>query len=78
MSAGISLFLFAIGAILAFAVTYEVQGIDIAVVGWILMCVGVFGILMYLMFLASFSPFYRGGGRDRIVEVHEPPIDRLP
>ena len=53
MSAGISLFLFAIGAILAFAVDYQAQGIDIAAVGWILMGVGVFGILMYLMFLAS-------------------------
>ena len=75
MSAGISLFLFAIGAILAFAVDYQAQGIDIAAVGWILMGVGVFGILMYLMFLASFAPFYRG---DRTTTTVEPPHTHVP
>ncbi|HMO96870.1 MAG TPA: DUF6458 family protein [Tepidiformaceae bacterium] len=75
MSAGISLFLFAIGAILAFAVNYQAQGVDIAAIGWILMGVGVFGILMYLMFLASFAPFYRG---DRTTTAVEPPHTHLP
>ncbi len=75
MSAGISLFLFAIGAILAFAVNYQAQGVDIAAVGWILMGVGVFGMLMFLMFLASFAPFYRG---DRTTTVVEPPHTHVP
>lgn len=61
MSAGISLFLLAVGAVLAFAVDYQANGVDIAAVGWILMAVGFIGIMMYLLFLASFSPFYRGG-----------------
>lgn len=69
MSLGISLFLFAVGAILAFAVNYQATNVDIAAVGWILMGVGVFGMLLYLMFLASFAPFYRG----RTTDVIEPP-----
>lgn len=67
MSLGISLFLLAAGAILAFAVEYTAQGVDIAAVGWILMAVGFLGVMLYLFFLASFAPFYRGdttGGVD--------------
>jgi hypothetical protein len=75
MSAGISLFLFAIGAILAFAVNYQAQGVDIAAVGWILMGVGVLGFLMYLLFLATFSPFYRGNTTTTVVE---PPHTHVP
>ena len=60
MSLGISLFLIAVGAVLAFAVNYTASGVDIAAVGWILMAVGFVGILMYLMFLATFAPFRRG------------------
>ena len=69
MSAGISIFLIAVGAILAFAVNYTAQGVDINAVGWILMAVGFLGILMYLLFLASFAPFYRGDTtRTEVVE----------
>lgn len=75
MSAGISLFLFAIGAILAFAVNYQAQGVDIAAVGWILMGVGVIGFLMYLLFLATFSPFYRGTTTTTVVD---PPHTHVP
>jgi hypothetical protein len=73
MSLGISLFLIAVGAVLAFAVSYTAQGVDIAAVGWILMAVGFIGLLMYLMFLATFAPFRRGGidgGGDVIVDDH--------
>ena len=69
MSAGISLFLLAVGAVLAFAVNYQANGVDIAAVGWILMAVGFLGIMMYLLFLASFAPFYRGdSSRTEVVE----------
>ena len=46
MGIGASLFLIAVGAILAFAVTAEVSGLDIEVVGWILMALGGVGILL--------------------------------
>jgi uncharacterized membrane protein len=51
LSAGIVLT--AIGAVLAFAVHATVSGLDIRTVGWILMIVGVVGILLDL---AMFAP----------------------
>jgi hypothetical protein len=52
MTLGTGLFLIAIGAILRFAVTAELAGIDIQVVGTILMVIGaigfVIGLWMYL------------------------------
>ena len=63
MAIGTSLMLIAIGAILAFAVTTTVSGIDIATVGAILMIVGIIGLAFSLLFLASFAPFgSRGDG----------------
>lgn len=61
MGLGVSLFLIAIGAILAFAVTVEVSGIDLEIVGWILMIVGGLGILLSLIFWSSWG----GWGRSR-------------
>lgn len=58
---GFSLFLLAVGAILAFAVDYAVQGIELYTVGVILMIVGGIGLLLSLLFWSSFAPF--GGGR---------------
>jgi hypothetical protein len=77
MSAGISLFLLAVGAVLAFAVNYQVNGVDIAAVGWILMAVGCLGIMMYLLFLASFAPFYRGDETRTRTEIVDRPHTHL-
>ncbi|MGB4862610.1 MAG: DUF6458 family protein [Tepidiformaceae bacterium] len=74
MSLGVSLFLLAVGAVLAFAVNYTASGVDIAAVGWILMAVGFVGIMLYLMFLASFAPFARGDTTR--TEIVERPVDR--
>jgi hypothetical protein len=43
MGIGASIFLIAVGAILTFALDVRVGGIDIDVVGWILMIAGVLG-----------------------------------
>jgi hypothetical protein len=51
MSIGASLFLIAVGAILSFAVTAELAGIDIATVGLILMIIGVLGLAITLFLL---------------------------
>lgn len=59
MGIGASLFLIAVGAILAFAVTAEVSGLDIEVVGWILMGAGVIGILLSLLFWSSWGGWRR-------------------
>ncbi len=53
MTIGASLFLIAVGAILKFAVTYTVVGIDIQVVGVILMVAGGIGLLLGLFFMAQ-------------------------
>lgn len=51
MGIGASIFLLALGAILTFAVTFEIAGLDIAVVGVILMIAGVVGLLFTLFAL---------------------------
>ena len=56
MATSMSLFLLAVGAILAVAVNYQVQGLDINAVGVILMLVGGLGLLFSMLFLASFAP----------------------
>lgn len=49
MGIGVSVFLLAIGAILTFAVNASVNGLDIHVVGIILMAAGILGLLMTLL-----------------------------
>ena len=57
MGIGTSVFLIAVGAILAFAVNATVQGLDIVAVGWILMGVGAFGVLLSIAFWDSWGGF---------------------
>ncbi|HEV2754134.1 MAG TPA: DUF6458 family protein [Solirubrobacteraceae bacterium] len=52
MYIGISLFLIALGAVLAFAVNASVEGFSINTAGWILIVVGVIGVLASLLVLA--------------------------
>jgi len=49
MRIGGSLLLIAIGAILAFAVTQQVQGVDLQMVGVVLMIVGAIGLILSLI-----------------------------
>jgi hypothetical protein len=48
MTIGASLFTIAVGAVLAFAVTAEVAGIDLQVVGYILLAIGAIGLVIGL------------------------------
>ena len=59
MGIGGSLFLVAIGAILAFAVEVETEGFNLNTIGIILMIVGVVGILLSMMFWSSWGGFNR-------------------
>jgi hypothetical protein len=43
---GVSLFLIAVGAILTFALNVHVGGVNMDVVGWILMAVGALGLIV--------------------------------
>jgi hypothetical protein len=57
MGIGISIFLMAVGAILAFAVNVTTSGVNLDTVGVILMVVGAIGLLTSLLFWSSFAPF---------------------
>jgi Domain of unknown function (DUF6458) len=48
MRLGTAIVLLALGAILTFAVQVQVSGLDLRVVGWILMAVGALGIVVEL------------------------------
>ncbi|HEX7277025.1 MAG TPA: DUF6458 family protein [Acidimicrobiales bacterium] len=63
MGIGVSVFLFAVGAILTFAVSATVAGIDIATVGVILMIAGGLGLIMTMLVFGR-----RGGVSETVVE----------
>jgi hypothetical protein len=72
MGLGVSLFLIAVGAILAFAVDYTASGVDINAVGYILLVVGAVGALISLIFWSTWGGV---GGRRRTV-VDDAPVAR--
>ena len=51
MGIGVSIFLLALGAILAFAVDADISGLDVQVVGYILMFCGALGLLLTMLVL---------------------------
>jgi hypothetical protein len=57
MGIGVSLILIAAGAILTWAVNATVSGLDINVVGVILMVVGIVGLILSLVFWSSWGGF---------------------
>jgi protein-S-isoprenylcysteine O-methyltransferase Ste14 len=73
MGIGTSIFLIAVGAILRFAVTATVSGIDIATVGTILLVVGVVGLLISLLYMTLWADRTRPAAVDRTTA---PPADR--
>ena len=72
MGIGTSIFLIALGAILKFAVTTSVSGIELATVGVILMIVGILGLIISLIFLMQARDrgvvATDGVARERVVE----------
>jgi len=64
MTIGGSIFLVAVGAILRYAVTDSISGVDLATIGLILMIAGIVGLVISLfMFATSRGDAYRP--RDR-------------
>jgi Domain of unknown function (DUF6458) len=71
MGIGTSIFLIAVGAILAFAVhVTNTSGIDLHTIGWILMIVGGIGALLSLVFWSSWGGV--GTYRRRVNYVERP------
>ncbi|HUY29724.1 MAG TPA: hypothetical protein VMV02_01865 [Acidimicrobiales bacterium] len=71
MGIGTSLVVFAVGAILRFAVSVTATGFSIHTVGVILMIVGVVGLLLSLGFWSSWGGF-GGSSRQRRTSVSGP------
>jgi hypothetical protein len=53
MGIGGSIFLIALGAILAFAVNANISGLDLNIVGWVLMLAGLAGLIITMWFWQS-------------------------
>jgi len=70
MGIGGSIFLLALGAILAFAVNASISGIDINIVGWVLMAAGLVGLVLTIWYwnsrrntvVSQTRPVVRGDG----------------
>ncbi len=74
MGLGVSIFLIAVGLILALAVTADVAGIDVQVVGWILTIVGILGLVLSMLFWSSWGgPGYWGRRRTATYVEDRPP-----
>ena len=73
MGIPVSIFLIAVGAILAFAVDATTSGLNLHTVGWILMAAGLVGLVLSLIMWDSWA----GGGfytrRRRAVAYDAPP-----
>jgi hypothetical protein len=67
---GASLFLIAIGAILKWGVTGTVAGVNLDAIGWILMIVGIIGLVLSMIFWSSWGGF---AGSRRRTYVEEGP-----
>jgi hypothetical protein len=71
MGIGGSIFLIAVGALLAFAVDYQLGWLDVNMAGWVLMIVGVLGLVLTMVLWS------RRRSRATVVE-HERPGDLGP
>ncbi|MGH3135613.1 MAG: DUF6458 family protein [Gaiellaceae bacterium] len=69
MGIGLSILLVAIGAVLTWAVSAEVSGVDITAVGVILMVVGLVGFVVSLVSWSSWGGFgtREGGGQNTTI-----------
>ena len=59
MGIGASLFLIAVGAILAWATNFTISGLELDTIGVILLVVGIIGLVLSMLFWSSFAPFRR-------------------
>ena len=75
MALGTSLFLIAVGAILRYAVSDSVSGVDIPTIGLILMVVGLVGLLISLFMMTLWDRDRRRGDvveERRVVDRRDP------
>lgn len=69
MTVGGSIFLVAVGAILRYAVTDSISGVDLATIGLILMIAGIVGLVIGLfMYATARREAYAVRDRERVVD----------
>jgi uncharacterized protein DUF6458 len=74
MGLGVGILLAAVGAVLAFAVSATVSGVNIHAIGWILLIVGIVGILLSMIFWSSWAgPGYFTSRRRTYIDEGPPP-----
>jgi hypothetical protein len=77
MGIGASIFLMAVGAILAFAINVPADGINLDTVGVILIILGLVGLLVSLVFWEDWTPRRRAvgyDGADMIIRRRQPRV----
>jgi len=74
MRIGVSIFLIAVGAILAFAVHATVAGLDLQTVGWILMLVGAAWLAIFLYWNRRRAPRTVMTERRGYDDTRRPPV----
>jgi hypothetical protein len=76
MGIGVSIFLVAVGLILALAINVDTEGaVDVPMIGWILVVVGIVGMLLSLVFWSTWGGI---GGWHRETVVRDDPYRRTP
>jgi hypothetical protein len=78
MRIGSSLALIAVGAILKFAVTASISGINLATVGVVLMVVGIAGVVLSLILASTARRTEVVRQSPRADYVERPPVDERP
>ena len=76
MGIGTSIFLIAVGAILRYAVTGSVEGLDLDVVGLILMIAGGVGLVLTFLWMTIWADRRRGAVVGERAVVREPVRER--
>lgn len=76
MGIGTGIFLFAVGAILRYAVTVQTEGFDLQTIGVILMIVGAVVTVVSIFFWQSWGGFNRGVRVDTVVRERAIPVVR--
>ncbi|KKJ99573.1 DUF6458 family protein [Micromonospora sp. HK10] len=74
MGIGASIFLIAVGAIFAFAINANLGWLDLNVVGWVLMLVGLVGLILTMYFWSSRRRAVVAPVRERVVAEPAVPV----
>ena len=71
MGIGASVFLLAVGAILGFAVDDQVQGVNVSMIGYILMAAGLIGLFMTTVIFGRRDTVANGVATERVTTTRD-------